>query len=139
MAFRAIVNRVTPTRFMDSICGATRYFSQKVGSVRPGKLKIDENRNVEDHRRRVLANKYELRRNLYKAMCRDPSLPSDMRDAYRCKLSRLPRNSSFTRIRNRCIFSGRARGVYRKFRMSRIVFREMARNRELMGVTKASW
>nr|AKI85094.1 ribosomal protein S14 [Geranium phaeum] len=139
MALRAIVNRVTPTRFMDSICGATRCFSQKVGGTRPEKLKIDENRNVEDHRRRLLYNKYEMRRNLYKALCRDPSLPSDMRDAYRCKLSTLPRNSSVTRIRNRCIFSGRPRGVYRKFRMSRIVFRELANNGELLGVTKASW
>nr|AKI85093.1 ribosomal protein S14 [Geranium maderense] len=139
MALRAIVSRVTPTRFMDSICGATRFFSQKVEGLRPEKLKIDENRNVEDHRRRLLAAKYEMRRNLYKALCRDPSLPSDMRDLYRCKLSMLPRNSSFTRIRNRCIFSGRPRGVYRKFRMSRIIFRELASNGELLGVTKASW
>nr|AKI85090.1 ribosomal protein S14 [Erodium texanum] len=139
MAFRAIVNRVSPTRFMNSISGATRYFSQGLEGVRPGKLKIDENRNVEDHRRRLLAAKFEMRRKLYKALCRDPSLPSDMRDAYRTKLSTLPRNSSFTRIRNRCIFSGRPRGVYSKFRMSRIVFRELASFGELLGVTKASW
>nr|AKI85089.1 ribosomal protein S14 [Monsonia emarginata] len=139
MATRAIVDRVTPTRFMDSICGATRYCSQITEGVRSKKLKIDENRNVEDHRRRVLAARYEMRRKLYKALCRDPSLPSDMRDAYRCKLSRLPRNSSFTRIRNRCIFTGRSRGVYSQFRMSRIVFRELASNGELLGITKASW
>nr|AKI85091.1 ribosomal protein S14 [California macrophylla] len=136
MSLRAIVNGVSPNRFMDSIRGAAHRLSQ---TVRPEKVKIDENRNVEDHRRRLLAVKYEMRRNLYKALCRDPSLPSDMRDVYRTKLSTLPRNSSFTRIRNRCIYSGRARGVYRKFRMSRIVFRELAGFGELMGVTKSSW
>ncbi|XP_047338530.1 28S ribosomal protein S14, mitochondrial [Impatiens glandulifera] len=96
-------------------------------------------RNIRDYKRRLLVAKYELRRNLYKALCRDPDLPSHVRERHRIKLSKLPRNSSSTRVRNRCIFTGRPRAVYEKFRMSRIVFRELASRGELMGVKKASW
>ncbi|KAL1537468.1 Sdh2-1p [Salvia divinorum] len=99
----------------------------------------DRNQNIRDHRRRLLAAKYELRRNLYKALCRDPDLPNAMRVKHRCKLSKLPRNSSFTRVTNRCIFSGRSRAVYKKFRISRIVFRTLANQGQLMGIKKASW
>jgi len=98
-----------------------------------------EKRNIRDHRRRLLAAKYELRRELYKAFCRDPNLPSDMRDKYRYKLSKLPRNSSFARVRNRCIFTGRSRSVYKLFRISRIVFRGLASRGSLMGIKKSSW
>ncbi|KAL0310402.1 UNVERIFIED_CONTAM: Ribosomal protein S14, mitochondrial [Sesamum calycinum] len=57
-----------------------------------GKLsKMSEKRNIRDHKRRLLAAKYELRRKLYKAFCKDPDLPSDMRDKHRYKLSKLPR------------------------------------------------
>ncbi|MDR2464241.1 MAG: 30S ribosomal protein S14 [Holosporales bacterium] len=55
------------------------------------------------------------------------------------KLSELPRNASPVRYRNRCEITGRARGVYRKFRMSRIALREYALSGFLPGVTKASW
>jgi len=54
-------------------------------------------------------------------------------------LSQLPRNSSRTRVRNRCLLSGRGRGVYRKFNLSRIWFRKLASECKLPGVTKASW
>ena len=55
------------------------------------------------------------------------------------KLQQLPRNSSKTRIRNRCWKTGRARGVFRDFGLSRHVFREMAHRCLLPGVTKSSW
>lgn len=100
---------------------------------------MPENRNIRDNIRRVLAEKYELRRNLYKALCKDPELPTETRELHRNKLSKLPRNSSFTRVRNRCIFTGRPRAVYAFFRMSRIVFRELASRGALNGVKKASW
>ncbi|XP_019249248.1 PREDICTED: uncharacterized protein LOC109228573 [Nicotiana attenuata] len=80
-----------------------------------GKLsKMSEKRNIRDHKRRLLAAKYELRRKLYKALCKDPDLPSDMRDKHRYKLSKLARKSSFARVRNRCIYTGRPRSVYDK-------------------------
>jgi small subunit ribosomal protein S14 len=55
------------------------------------------------------------------------------------KLQKLPRNSSKTRIRNRCWKTGRARGFFRDFGLSRHVFREMAHQGLLPGVTKSSW
>lgn len=100
---------------------------------------VADKRNILDYKRRLLASKYELRRKLYKALCRDTDLPSNLRDKHRYKLSKLPRNSSFTRLRNRCIFTGRPRAVYEKFRMSRIVFRELASQGRLQGIQKASW
>ena len=105
-----------------------------------GKLsKMSEKRNIRDHKRRLLAAKSELRRKLYKAFCKDPDLPSDMRDKHRYKLSKLPRKSSFVRVRNRCIFTGRPRGVVEFFRISRIVFRGLASRGPLMGIKKSSW
>ncbi|CAF2095617.1 ribosomal protein S14, mitochondrial [Brassica rapa] len=96
-------------------------------------------RNSADHRRRLLAARFELRRKLYKAFCKDPELPSEMREKNRYKLSKLPRNSAFTRIRNRCVFTGRSRSVTELFRMSRICFRGLANKGELMGIKKSSW
>lgn len=98
-----------------------------------------ENANIRDNHRRQLAAKFELQRKLYKALANDTTLPNDVREANRMKLSKLPRNSSFTRIRNRCVFTGRPRGIVALFRMSRIVFRELASKKLLDGVQKASW
>ncbi|GMN52742.1 hypothetical protein TIFTF001_021901 [Ficus carica] len=98
-----------------------------------------ENANIRDNHRRQLAARFELQRKLYKAMANDTTLPDDVRQENRMKLSRLPRNSSFTRIRNRCVYTGRARGIVSLFRMSRIVFRDLANKKLLDGVLKASW
>lgn len=100
---------------------------------------MSEKQNSRDHKRRLLAAKFELRRKLYKAFCKDPDLPSDMRDKHRYKLSKLPRNSSFARVRNRCIFTGRPRSVSEFFRIYRIVFRGLASRGSLMGIKKSSW
>lgn len=123
-----------PDFVSSSVCDlqSVRGFSSGVGGHA-------EKRNLLDHKRRLLAAKYELRRKLYKALCRDPDLPSNLLDKHRYKLAKLPRNSSFTRLRNRCIFTGRPRAVYETFRMSRIVFRELASQGQLMGIKKASW
>lgn len=108
-------------------------------SSQPHFSTVSEKRNIQDHHRRVLAAKYELRRKLYKAFCKDPALSTEMREKNRYKLSKLPRNSSFARVRNRCVMTGRPRGVYQLFRMSRIVFRDLANKGSLKGVKKASW
>lgn len=55
------------------------------------------------------------------------------------ELQKLPRNSSAVRQHNRCMFTGRARSYYRKFGVSRLVFREMALKGEIPGVKKSSW
>jgi small subunit ribosomal protein S14 len=61
------------------------------------------------------------------------------RFAARMELAKLPRNSSRTRIRNRCEMSGRSRGFYRKLKVSRIALRDLANFGQAPGVTKASW
>ena len=92
-----------------------------------------------NNKRRRLAEKYELRRTRLKAIAADQSLPAEERFAARLKLAELPRNSSPTRIRNRCDLSGRPRGYYRKLRMSRIALRDLGSQGLIPGMVKSSW
>ncbi|GAB2226523.1 hypothetical protein Droror1_Dr00022333 [Drosera rotundifolia] len=135
--------RITLTSLVSRVGTLNSGYQQPAAIARPHLSRffsaVSEKRNIPDHKRRLLAAKCEVKRMLYKAMCNDPSLPIEVREKQRYKLSKLPRNSSFTRIRNRCIFSGRPRAVYQKFRMSRIVFRSLASQGQVMGVKKASW
>ncbi|KAK2651559.1 hypothetical protein Ddye_011415 [Dipteronia dyeriana] len=112
--------------------------SQCVNFCRRQMSTVSEKRNIEDHKRRLLAAKYEVKRKLYKALHRDVDLPNELREKFLCKLAQLPRNSSFTRVRNRCIFTGRPRAVYEKFRMSRIVFRSLASQADLLWLYASS-
>ncbi|MDR2765894.1 MAG: 30S ribosomal protein S14 [Holosporaceae bacterium] len=88
-------------------------------------------------RRRVKAK--AATRAALKAVIMDKSVAPDRRFAAQLKLAAMPRTSSATRIRNRCIITGRTRGVYRKFGISRIMLREMAAEGLIPGVHKASW
>nr|NP_943670.1 ribosomal protein S14 [Chara vulgaris]AAP92193.1 ribosomal protein S14 [Chara vulgaris]QXT44739.1 ribosomal protein S14 [Nitellopsis obtusa]WAK98773.1 ribosomal protein S14 [Chara vulgaris] len=97
------------------------------------------NQVIRDQKRRLLVAKYELKRMQYKAICQDRALPNQIRYEYTLKLAKLPRNSSKTRVRNRCILTGRSRSVYKLFRVSRIVFRELASRGALYGINKSSW
>ena len=92
-----------------------------------------------DRRRRVLANLYERRRRVLRALVEAHDLPPRLRgQAYRALL-RLPRDSSPTRIRNRCPLTGRGRAIVRRFGLSRLRFRSLANAGRLIGVKKASW
>nr|QIQ23006.1 ribosomal protein S14 [Coleochaete scutata] len=62
-----------------------------------------------------------------------------IRSEYGLKLAKLPRNSSRTRIRNRCIITGRSRSILKTFRISRIMFRTLASEGNLVGIRKSSW
>lgn len=97
------------------------------------------NKNVCDLARRSLAAKYELQRLEYRAIIQDRSLPLKLRLVFTSKLAKLTRNSSKTRVRNRCSLTGRGRSVLSQFRVSRIVFRELAVKGLIPGVTKSSW
>ncbi|MGD9867398.1 MAG: 30S ribosomal protein S14 [Hyphomicrobiales bacterium] len=90
-------------------------------------------------KRRRLVKKFASRRAKLKAIAKDQSFPAEERFAARIKLAQLPRNSSKTRIRNRCDVSGRPRGFYRKLKMSRIALRDMASNGLIPGMVKSSW
>lgn len=89
--------------------------------------------------RQKLAKQLDPRRTRLKAEARDRSAPPETRFAAQLKLAELPRNSSRTRVRNRCALSGRPRGYYRKFRLSRIALRELASLGQIPGVGKSSW
>jgi small subunit ribosomal protein S14 len=95
---------------------------------------------VEKNRKRMrLAKKFEARRARLKAIAQDRSLPAEECFAARLKLAELPRNSAPVRIRNRCEISGRPRGYYRKFKISRIALRDLASQGQIPGMTKSSW
>ena len=70
---------------------------------------------------------------------KNPELSYNEKQALRLKLEKLPKNSNRIRVRNRCNVTGRPRGVYRKFGLSRITFRELALKGLIPGVSKASW
>lgn len=90
-------------------------------------------------RRRKLAEKYGRYRTELRKKANNPNLPDEERAAARLKLEKLPRDTSPTRVTVRCYLTGRPRGNYRKFGLSRIAFRQLAHRGLLPGVTKASW
>jgi small subunit ribosomal protein S14 len=92
-----------------------------------------------NNRRRKLAQKYAARRAKLKTIARDRKRPTEERLAATLKLAELPRNSSPTRIRNRCEVTGRPRGYYRKHRLSRIALRELGSRGLIPGLLKSSW
>jgi small subunit ribosomal protein S14 len=90
-------------------------------------------------RRNKLAKRGAERRNRLKAIAVDRDAPPEERFAAQLKLAQLPRNSSETRVRNRCSVTGRPRGYYRKFKLSRIALRELASSGQIPGMVKSSW
>jgi len=90
-------------------------------------------------RRRKLTKKFASRRAKLKAIVQDKNLPVEERFAATLKLAELPRNSSATRIRNRCELTGRPRAYYRKHRLSRIALRELGSKGLIPGLVKSSW
>lgn len=87
---------------------------------------------------RMVNNKWEKRQSL-KAIISDMRKPIEERLAAVDALNKMPKNSSVVRLRNRCQFTGRARGFLRKFKLSRLCFREMASQGLIPGIVKASW
>ena len=86
-----------------------------------------------------MAKRFDNKRKKLKAIVRNRKLPLNERFAAQLKLSKLPKNSSKIRIRNRCEISGRPHGVYRKLKISRIALRQMASTGKIPGMTKSSW
>jgi len=90
-------------------------------------------------KRRKLYEKSKDEHDRLKKMASNRSLSPNERFAINLELWSLPRNSSLTRVCNRCLISGRKRAYYRRFKVSRIVLRELASSGQLPGVKKASW
>ena len=92
-----------------------------------------------DKKRRLLVKRKAPTRDALRAKFMNKKLPEEERRIAMFRLSEMPRNSSRVRIRNRCVLTGRARGYYRRFGLSRIMLRDLASAGILPGVTKASW
>jgi small subunit ribosomal protein S14 len=94
---------------------------------------------AKNRRRKVLVDRYAERRAELVKVIKDPDASYDeKRDAY-AAIAKMPRDASATRYRNRCAVSGRPRGYFRQFGLSRIAVRDMAHKGELPGIRKASW
>lgn len=94
---------------------------------------------VKNKRREKLAKKFGPKAKILRAKAVDMKLSEEERDAARLKLQKIPRNANVNRVRNRCELTGRPRAVYRDFKLGRSMFRELANNGLIPGVTKASW
>ena len=90
-------------------------------------------------KRQKLVEKDAAKRAELKEIANDESRPVEERFKARLKLAKLPRNSSPTRLHNRCQLTGRPHAYYRKLKISRIALRELGSNGQLPGVVKSSW
>ena len=88
---------------------------------------------------KAMVKQYAAKRDELKAVANDEARPLEERFDARLKLAELPRNSSKTRIRNRCDLTGRPRAYYRKLKMSRIALRELGSAGQIPGLVKSSW
>ena len=92
-----------------------------------------------NERRKKLVEKQAAKYAKLKAIANDESKDETERLIARLKMAELPRNGNPTRVRNRCQITGRSRAYYRKFRLSRIMLRELANKGLIPGVIKSSW
>jgi small subunit ribosomal protein S14 len=96
--------------------------------------------SVNKNRHRTqLVKRFSAKRARLKAIAEDRDVPPEERFEARLKLAKLPRNSSATRIRNRCELTGRPRAYYRKFKLSRLALRQLASAGQIPGMVKSSW
>ncbi len=92
-----------------------------------------------ENKRKKLVGKYDAKRKSLKEIIRDPNSSLDDKEQAQLKLQKLPRDSSASRIRNRCNLTGRPHGYYRKFGLSRNKLREATMRGDVPGLVKASW
>ena len=92
-----------------------------------------------NQKRMRLVKKFAAKRAALNTMAKNRSLSSEERFSARLKLTTLPRDSSPSRVRLRCELTGRPRGNYRKFKLSRMALRDLASNGQIPGMVKASW
>ncbi len=92
-----------------------------------------------ERRREKLVKQYAAKRAQLKELIRSPKTSPEERAAAQVKLQKLPRDASPSRLRNRCNITGRSRGVFRKFGLTRHKVREVMNRGEIPGLGKASW
>ncbi len=94
---------------------------------------------AKNEQRKQIVERYATVRKALKDLIRNPNTPDEKRAEAQRKLQKLPRDSSPTRVRNRCRITGRPRGFYRKFEMSRVSLRDLGLTGQIAGLKKASW
>jgi small subunit ribosomal protein S14 len=94
---------------------------------------------LRDQRRAKLIAKYAEKRAVLRKRLNDANVSIEEKMEIQAAFAKLPRNSSPNRLNRRCAISGRSRGYYRKFGISRIAFRELALAGQLPGIRKSSW
>jgi small subunit ribosomal protein S14 len=92
-----------------------------------------------NERRKLLVKRYAAKYAKLKAQANDKSLDDGERLIARLKMAELPRNANPTRVRNRCMLTGRPRAYYRKFGLARVMLRDLANKGMIPGLTKSSW
>ena len=92
-----------------------------------------------EKKRQRLVRQYAARRAALKVIADNPDLPMEERFRARMKLAKLPRNSSATRLHNRCQLTGRPKAYYRKLKISRIALRDLGSAGQIPGMVKSSW
>ncbi len=94
---------------------------------------------AKNEQRKQIVERYATVRKALKDLIRNPNTPDEKRAEAQRKLQKLPRDSSPTRVRNRCRITCRPRGFYRKFEMSRVSLRDLGLTGQIAGLKKASW
>jgi small subunit ribosomal protein S14 len=92
-----------------------------------------------NERRKALVKQYAAKFEKLKAIADDETRDEGERLMARLKMAELPRNANPTRVRNRCELTGRSRAYYRKFKLSRVMLRELGNKGLIPGLTKSSW
>lgn len=92
-----------------------------------------------NNRRAKRANSAFASRAALKAIIMDRDLPAEDRFKASVKLAAMPRNAAKIRVKSRCVLTGRSHAVYRKFGLSRVIFRDLCSEGMIPGVTKSSW
>ena len=94
---------------------------------------------IRNTKREKMVQRDKKKRGALKSVVMDRTLPVEDRFDASLKLAQLPRNGSLTRVRLRCLLTGRSRGNYRKFKLCRIALRDLASSGQIPGMVKASW
>lgn len=123
----------TPRFILRHECSAVR--SLHMTALRPSNLKAIR----KDRRRRETVAQFEKERLHLRAILRNKILPEVVQRKASEELARHPRDASITRVRNRCVQTGRGRGVVGEFGLSRMKFRKLADFGMLAGVTRSTW
>jgi small subunit ribosomal protein S14 len=95
--------------------------------------------NFKDNSKRMLYKKTEKKRTLFKSLFNNRSLSNKLRFLIFIELSKISKNSSKSRIVNRCIFTGRAHSVYKTFRVNRMQLKDLAFNNLIPGIKNLGW